>query len=192
MNIVEKYIELNNQLIIYISGMSGCGKTKIGHFISNDFKLKLIDQDDYYIKDHNEKTKIGDEMVINWYSDDAINWDKLNKDIDDVKTVGVVVIGTTLPDDKMNIKPNYHIQLTMSKQECVRRRLLFLENTEKDKINQDFEKLKINKLAYPYYLEILNRSKINKFINITEKTDENIYDEVFDSIIQFINQQLKQ
>lgn len=191
MNIVEKYIEINSSLILFISGMSGCGKTQIGKFISRDFKIKLIDQDDYYIKSHDVKTKLGDKEVINWYTDDAIDWDKFNKDIEKAKTSGVIVIGNTLPDDRMALKPDLHIQLSMSKQECVRRRLLFLEHDKQD-INEEFEKLKINKLAYPYYLETVNRSKINKFVNITEKSDDTIYDDIFDIVISFIKVKLKQ
>lgn len=194
MNIVEKYIDVNKQLILYISGMSGCGKTQIGKFMSRDFKIDLIDQDDYYKKSYEkngEKVKLGDNEIVNWYSDESIDWERFNADINDKKTKGVIVIGTALPDDKMTLKPDLHIQLSMSKQECVRRRLLFLE-AKNEKVDMDHEKLKINKLAYPYYLDVVNRSKINKFVNITEKSDNTIYDDVFDVIIDFIKVRLKQ
>ena len=39
MNIVEKYIEVNDGMFILISGLSGTGKTKLAKNIAKDFKL---------------------------------------------------------------------------------------------------------------------------------------------------------
>ena len=50
MNYIEAYIKFKGQLVVFISGLSGCGKTKISKKISNSFKIKLIDQNKYYKK----------------------------------------------------------------------------------------------------------------------------------------------
>ena len=64
-----------------------------------------------------------------------------------------------------------------------------MEYIEKHKdlgFDPETESLRINALTYPYYLESLKRMKMNKFIDITDMSDDVIYDIVFDEIIKFI------
>ncbi|AYV76915.1 MAG: uridine kinase [Barrevirus sp.] len=200
MNIVEAYIKFKGQLIIFISGLYACGKLKLAKKIQRDFGLTLLNQYDYYKKDYNEKIKIGDnqDTLINWYTDDAIDWLTLNNDIEKYKKDGVIVVGFSLPQSRINkdIHVDYHIHLNIKKQECMEKRKQFLEK-HKDKykeeygiINTPLEKLIMNKLIFPYYLESVKKSKINKFINVTGLSDDKIYDLAFDSIISFIESYL--
>ncbi|ARF09549.1 uridine kinase [Indivirus ILV1] len=193
MNIIEAYIKFKEQLIIFISGLPACGKLKLAKKIRRDFKLKLINEFDYYNKDYNVTTKLHDGTeLINWYTDDAINWDKLNADIDDSKKDGVIVVGFALPEDKIKVDVDYHLHVNIAKQLCMEKRKEFVEK-HKDKYKEEFsiigtqtEKLKMNQLIYPYYLESTKKSKINKFINITNMTDDEVYDKAFEYLIDFI------
>ena len=197
MNIVEAYIKFNGQLVVLISGLPGCGKTGLGKSIAREFKIKLIDQYNYYKKDYDNKTTLPDNTtIVNWYTDDAIDWDKFNEDINAEKKSGVVVIGVSLPEDKLSFHPDTHIHLKISKQQCLEKRKVYLENN-KDEYPEEYEllhtpaeKLKMNLLIFPYYLETIKKEKINKFININEIEDDKIYDEVFDYLINLIQNYL--
>ncbi len=92
MNIVEAYMLYNKQLIIFISGLSGCGKTKIAKKISDNFKIYFQEIINYTKKNYDDKITLPDGTeILNLYTDDAIDWDKLNKYIDKVKHNGVVI-----------------------------------------------------------------------------------------------------
>jgi len=197
MNIVQAYIKFKGQLVIYISGIMGCGKTTLAKHISDDFKIKMIDQIDYYKKDYNVKYKLPDGVdVINWYTDDAIDWDKLNDDINKMKVNGLIVVGMSFPKDIVG-EPDYHIHLNISKNECVTKRTEHIKSN-KDKYEEEYkligsvtEKLKMNQLIFPYYLESTKKAKVNKFININELEDNSVYDVAFDALIELIQSYLK-
>ncbi|QKF94229.1 putative uridine kinase [Fadolivirus algeromassiliense] len=199
MNIVEAYIKFNKQLLIFISGLPGCGKLKLAKNVSRDFKIKIIDQYDYYKKDYNVTANLPDgTKLINWYTNDAIDWDKFNEDIDKLKVNGLIVIGVSLIESHITSKPDYHFHLNISKQLCMDKRKDFLKE-HKDKyeeeykvVNTPIEKLKMNQLIFPYYLESIKKSKVNKFININEMTDDQVYDMAFDTLIEMIKKYLKQ
>jgi cytidylate kinase len=186
-NVVEKYIESNKQLIILISGLSGSGKSELGKNVSNDFKIKLLNMKTFYKPTFNETLKMPNEkIVVNYDTDDAIDWDKFNKEINEVKQKGVVVISPVFPTDKLNFNPNYHIHLKISKQELKKKRTEYIEKHKDKNFDLETELLRVNVATYPYYLNSLKRMKIDKFIDVTEMTDDEIYDIIFDSIIKFI------
>lgn len=199
MNIVEAYIKFKKQLLILISGLPGCGKLALAKNIASDFKLKLIDQIDYYKQDYDVKSTLPDgTTVINWYSDDAIDWDKFNDDINKFKKDGLIVTGISLPEDKIKSQVDFHIHLNISKQVCMEKRKEFLEkNKDNDKYQQEYkligtplEKTIMNQFIYQYYLDTTKKSKINKFVNITEMDNRQVYDIAFDIIIKFITEYL--
>ena len=200
MNIVEAYIKFKNQLIIFISGLPACGKLKLAKKVKRDFNLKLLNQFDYYRKDYNVKTTLQDgTILINWYTDLAIDWIKLNEDIDKYKKDGITVVGFSLPEDKFDKKDiDFHLHLNIPKQLCMEKRKDFVEkNKDKDKYKEEFsligtvtEKLRMNQLIFPYYLESMKKSKINKFINIATMSDDEVYDTAFKYLIDFIEDYL--
>ena len=189
MNVVEAYIKFNKQFIIFISGLSpGSGKTLVAKNIKKDFGIKMLNQINYYKKDYKNKIKLpNDKEIINWDSDDSIDWKNFNKDIKKNKSKGIIVCGFSFPKDKITEKANFHIHLSISKKNNLEKRKEMTENNDKYS-HLDFNTIKLvmNQLTYPYYLDTLNRSNINKFIN-TNKYDKNqIYDQVFDSLMEFI------
>lgn len=195
MNIVDAFIHFNKQLLILISGISGCGKLALGLSIAEDFKIKLIDQHNYYKKEYNVKYKLSNGVdVVNWYSDDAIDWELLNKDINKYKKTGLVVVGMSFPSDLIKSRPDYHIHLNISKQDCIDRRKKIIEK-KKENIDQQNDTiandpLLMNQLIYPYYLESSKKMTINKFIKTTSINDSDIYDVVFDTLIGYIKNNL--
>lgn len=193
MNIVEAYIKFNQQLLILISGLPECGKLSLGKKISRDFKIKLINQFQYYKKDYDKTIKLQDgTAIIDWYTDDSLDWNRFNEDINKYKKNGLVVVGFSMPDDKIKSQVDFHIHLTISKHACIEKRKLFLKENEEshkeefDLIGSQTEKLIMNQLIYPYYLESIKKSTINKFINLNNKDDEQAYDETFDYLINQI------
>lgn len=194
MNIVEAYIKFKGQFIILISGLPGCGKLNIAKSLSKDFKFKLLDQYNYYKKDYNEMSTLQDgTKVINWYNDNAIDWDKLKDDIEKDKKKGVIVVGISFPQDK--IRGDYHVHLTMSKQMCMDKRKEFLEkHKDENKYDQEYkilntptEKLIMNQLIFPYYLEARKNSKIDKWINMdTIESEDDVYDIVFNHMLDIV------
>ena len=50
------------------------------------------------------------------------------------------------------------------------------------------EVLRINALTYPYYLESLKKMKITEFIDVTDMTEQQIYDKIFDTIMELIKE----
>lgn len=63
--------------------------------------------------------------------------------------------------------------------------------------NEDFDEKYFDKYTYPYYLDLVKRMEINKFINgnnyiTNEDYDDKIYDEAFVYIIDYITKFLKQ
>jgi len=189
MNVVEAYIKFNKQFIIFISGLSpGSGKTLVAKNIKKDFGIKMLNQINYYKKDYKNKIKLpNDKEIINWDSDDSIDWKNFNKDIKKNKSKGIIVCGFSFPKDRITEKANFHIHLSISKKNNLEKRKEMTENNDKYS-HLDFNTIKLimNQLTYPYYLDTLNRSNINKFIN-TNKYDKNqIYDQVFDSLMEFI------
>lgn len=187
-NIVEAYKEFNGQLIILISGLSGSGKTALGENISRDFKLKLLDANKFYKPNFDEKVKLSNEkVVVNYDTDNATDWEKLNDEINSLKKDGVVVTGSAFPTDKINFKADYHIHLKISKQELKNNRMAHIEKHKDEGFDPETESLRINSLTYPYYLDVMKRMKFDKFIDVTDMEDDVVYDIVFDEVIKFIN-----
>lgn len=197
MNIVEAYIKFKPGLVIFVSGLSGCGKTTLAKKLSKKFGLPVVDQFNFYKKGWDEKYRLpNDEEVINWHSDDAIQWEEFNQKIAELKDKGVVVTGFSFPTDNMDVVPDYHIHLSMSKQKCMDKRRDFLEK-HKDKYPKEYEeletpteKLKMNRLIFPYYLESRKKMKIDKFLNVENLSSREIYHAVFDELMDFIEKYL--
>lgn len=186
-NIVEKYKEFNKQLIILISGLSGSGKTELGENMSRDFKIKLMQAKDYYKTDITDTIKLPNgKVVVNYDTDNAIDWDRLNEDINKYKLDGVIVVSHAFPTDKLNFKADYHVHLKISKQKLRDKRMEYIEKHKDKGFDSETELLRINAVTYPYYMDVLKRMKTDKFMDVTEMSDDIIYDKVFDAILDHI------
>lgn len=197
MNIVQAYKKFIGQLIIIISGMSESGRSELAKNISEDFEMKIIQQNDYYIKNYSKEIELPNGVkTINWFNDDAYDWVKLNEDVTKNKTHGIIIVGICFPNNKLKFEVDYHIQLSIKKSVLLDRMEKLLEKN-KDKYPEKYEemnsgklKLIFNQLSYPYFLNSAQVSTINKFINATEMSNEQIYDIIFDYLIQDIEKKV--
>ena len=204
MNIIEAYIKFKGHLVILISGISGSGKTKLAKNISEIFKIRHVDMNEYCKPDYSEKVKLLQDIeLINWDSDDVYDWNKFNGDMKELISSGVVVSGVAFPTDKIKFPVDFHIQVKLSKQNLYKKRQKYLDEHKKDcqeinrNIDKDIEYTVFNQLTYTYYLDVTNRSTINKFIYANdyvdmdnESYDIKVYDETFEYLISEIEKYL--
>lgn len=185
-NILDVYKEKHGQFIVLISGLALTGKKKLGHAIERDLHIKYIDLKEY-LKDEKETVQLPNgKTVVSIESDKAIDWDKLNQVVNDNKASGVVVVGTAFPTDKITFKSDYHVHLKMPKQVLKTKREEYIKKHPDKKYDLETEILRINIISYPYYVDVLNRMKIDKYINVAESKPEEIYNSVYDLIVKFI------
>jgi adenylate kinase family enzyme len=194
-NIIEAFIKYNKHLVIVISGLSGCGKSELSNRLARELNLTHLEQNNYLIKDYVNKVTLPNKIVINnKNTDDAINWDKLNRDIDKYATSGVLISGYALPQDKIKTKSkvDYYISLAIKKEDCMQQRIKYITK-HKDKYKQEYkyikdnaitEKLIVNLLIFPYFLSSNKRSKINKYINVTSKSQ--LYEDVYNDLMKHV------
>jgi hypothetical protein len=206
--VVDAYKRINKQLIIIISGLSCVKKSYIGKKIADAFKINFLNEHYYRAEEHREKAKLKNGVdIINYDTDEAIDWDKLNDDIEKKKSEGVVVSGFAFPLDKIDSKIDFHIHLGIKKQKCLEKRKEHLEkinsnDTDKEKtdnsddskkpevLSQENEQYKMNQYTYPYYLNIRERSKYDKQIDANIDDINEIYSNTFDEIIKLIEDKL--
>lgn len=187
MNILDVYKEFHHQFIVVFSCMSEIYRRDIGKYLSSELSLKLIDMSTCIISDYNEtKTLPNGKTVINYDSDSIIDWMKLNKLVNDEKHNGVVVVGQSFPDDKIDFKIDYHVHLQIKKKELTDKYLEYLK-TKKPDIDTETETLKVSVLTYPYYFDTLKKMKIDYFIKQSENDDiKKLNDDIFNKIIKHI------
>ena len=196
MNIIEKYIENKKSLIILISGFSGSGKTVIGKSLAKDLKLDFVNLNDYYLDDYSGSKMVGNLNIIDWDSPDAINWDKFNKYIDEIKNKGLVISGFAFPESKLKFHVDYHVHLKISKDDLIKNRQDFTSERVDSKLEEikdltpEIEKRILNAISFPIYLEMLKQSKFTKTINIEYGKLKDSYNNVFDYIIDSVKKLL--
>jgi len=185
-NIVEKYIQNNGKLIILISGFSGSGKTLLAKNIERDFKLNFLNLNDFYKKDYVNIVTLHDNVRVNdWDNPESIDWDSFNSKVNELKNV--VVSGFCFPNDLIKFKFDFHIYLRISKQKLIENRQKFKEENTDNPWNEisdpKTELLILNNLSYKHYINIKEKSTYTFNIDVTEKTPDTTYDEIFNNII---------
>jgi uridine kinase len=196
MNIIEKYIEDKKSLIILISGFSGSGKTVIGKSLAKDLKVTFINLNDYYKEDYSETKLVGNLKVIDWDSPEAIDWDKFNEKINEIKNSGVVISGFAFPEKKLKFHVDFHVHLKISKDDLIKNRNDFTSERDDSKLKDikdltpEIEKRILNAISFPIYLEMLKESKFSKTINIQYGELKKAYDELFDYIIASVKKNI--
>ena len=172
-----------------ISGFSGSGKTVIGKSLAKDLKLEFINLNDFYKDDYSGSKMVGNLNVIAWDSPDAINWDKFNKYIDEIKNKGLVISGFAFPESKLKFHVDFHVHLKISKDDLIKNRQDFTSERVDSKLEgikdltPEIEKRILNAISFPIYLELLKQSKFTKTINIEYGKLKDAYNDVFDYII---------
>ena len=208
MNIVEAYKSQHKQLVILLSGFSGSGKSLLGKSLIKDFNKNKGDKtndfvflnlNDFY-KDEEEYKKIievGELKVVDWDDPEAVDWEKFNKKINEIKSDGVVVSGFAFPKDKLNFTVDFHIHIKISKDDLIKNRHEFTQEKLDDKtsrvgeIGEEMEKRILNKVTFPHYLKSLENSVINKFFSVEYGGIKKVYDEMFSYLMEFIAKKLK-
>jgi adenylate kinase family enzyme len=197
--ILDVYLEKFKQLIIVISGMSGSNKSEISDEISKVLKCKHINQNNFINPDFEETIEINNKKINIWDSDDAIDWLSFNNKIKEMLNENKILIisGVSFNKGKIDFKIDYHIHLKLSKQVLLEKRHDFIERHSKEpqykdmiNIDEETEKLILNKYTYPYYLKTTENAIINKFLNINEIQLDEIVRESFNIIINFIENKI--
>ncbi len=201
MNIVQAFIKFNGKLIIIISGLSGSGKTSIAKFIERDFKLKLINIDNHIINDFDKIVTLPNDIkMTNWDDIDSYDWVKINDEVIANQTNGVVICGPYFPTEKLKFDADFHIQIKISKQTLIEKRIKYAEsNKEKFKdletnsdINLSVIPTIVNQITYPSFLKYSEESKIDKYVNSKDLTIDQIYDQIADYLFFKINENLQE
>lgn len=198
MNIVEVYNKYNKQLIILVSGLSGSGKTKLADNLKNLMHIKLVNAERYYKKENTNVVTLTNGMkVTDWDHIDTYDWKTINEEVNKMKSEGVILCGAYLPTNKLDFKPDFHLHIKISKQKLIEKRHEFMK-THPDKydgfdkiLDTPTEQLMINQITYPHYLDYLKESKIDKWLNANELSDDEIYDQAFNYLMYAINEYIK-
>jgi uridine kinase len=207
MNIIQEYLKRYKKCIIAISGLAGTGKSIVARLLNdalqkNNLSFKLINVDQYTVPDRKIETKITDDITINDSENvEMFDWKRINKDISDNSSSGVIIYGGMIPNEKMNKgnKIDVHIYIKIAKQNLINRRKKYLEK-KNVKYEEEKEKLIINKLIYPRYIKYTEKegANINKFVNANNFLSENdeldvekMTDELFTFLMDFINKKVQ-
>ena len=191
MNILEAYIKFNEQLIILISGFQGSGKGKLADQIKSLFKIDIINTNNYYIKNYNKTVKLHDGTeIVDWDNIDSIDWERLNRNINNKKKEGIIIVGFAFPTEKLDFSPDFHLHVKISKQNLIERRHEYIEQHPDTKLKElkdsHIDLMILNQITFPHYISYNEKSKINKFLNANENTSEQLFDISYDYMIEEI------
>jgi len=167
--------------IIFISGISGVGKTVLGKRLEETLENAiLIDQDMFFIKKKPIIRLSSGEPVINYDSIDSIDWEKLNYHIEiNLQEHNIILVGFALWKDKIKFTPDFHFLLVRDilvdgkhnietlKKFCYEDRQLSKRFRGKDN-----ELLMITELVIPFYFTTLSKLHPSIIINTYENNSE--------------------
>lgn len=189
-NILQAYIKKNKQFILLVLGMPCTSKSKVAKELVIDLGLPLVNINDYLIQDKYIDKEIDGVKFKLYEHPDNYDWEKLDQDVNKLKSNGVVLYGNYIDKEKISFEPDFILFFSMNINLCktilVSKKLL--------PYNLDDEKVKtyFTKVFNPVYDELKEKIKINKFYNIKEQTTfETLYDEVFDYLMSLISSKLK-
>ncbi len=190
MNILQSYIQKYGQFIVMILGMPCTNKSEIAKELVIDLKLPILNINDYLIHDKFIDKKVDGLKFKLYEHPDNYDWDKLNRDVNYVKSSGLILYGNYLDIDKINWKPDFNFFISMNTNIC-KLKLIQKNLLPNDK---DDEKVKIyfTKIFNPIYDELKEKIKFNKFFNVKETTTfDEIYNELFDLLMKLISDRIK-
>ena len=200
-NIIDAFLKYNKQMVIFVSGLSGTNKSKITQNLSKELNVKYLNTRDFINKDKFEEIDLPNGKKVKIWKE--YKWDEVKEAIDKDKSEGIIVSSEYFPKDKLgNLKIDLHLHIKLAKQNLINNRLKYIhsqdEESKKQFYDDDTETLIINQIIFPEYLEILQKSHINKFINANEyyeldqeQYNEKLTDRIFDEIVKHIIEFLK-
>jgi hypothetical protein len=154
--------------IIAISGFSGAGKSLLGKELAHQLKYNYIDLDEYFIPSKDKpKIKLSDgSITVNFDSLDALDIPRFKNDCKKLSRDGnLIITGFTLRKEVLPFKPDYHLHLLVDKKTAIERRWKAKPFLKKDPKKKQRDEMMINEVAYPFYLESLENSVIDKFFD---------------------------
>jgi len=181
MNIIEAYIKFKGRLIIIISGLDGSGKKKLATELSLLLNIPVLSQKSF-LKPLDEigKIKLDNYEIYNYYTDTAYDWTSLINAINKSKSTGVIVYGLSFPKQIIT-NYDFHVLIKITKQVCLQKRIEHFKkhsSIDPETIEKE-EKLKVQRLIYPYYLKSQSNSNVTKLISGKQSFDD-MYDELWD------------
>lgn len=187
MNILEKYLLDNKQLIIAIIGYQGSKKSEFAKKLSNDFKFKLININDYYKENSFIEENIKDATIKIYEHYDNYNWKELSTKVNKLKSKGVVLYGNIIDVDKTTFTIDYMFFITIKNTQFKE----FLIKNNKISLKENYLDLYITNYITPLYENLKKKIKVNKFYNIKDKNDiEKIYQDLFNYLIISIKKKI--
>lgn len=185
MSIVKEYLRRQSGLLICLSGLSGAGKTYHAKQLADRLNLVHIDQDSFF-KNYNELPQVtlgnGTKMP-NWDSQDAIDFDLMNKSINRNIKNGLILSGFACRNEWFECQIDCQIHLKIDKETCYERR------REQHKDPPHLAQRIIDEVVYPFYLETLESSHFDFIIDTNQKSNQTL-DLLADFIYQFLKEKL--
>lgn len=189
MNILEAYIKKYGQIIILIIGLPCSNKSEIAKEFNIDLKLQILNINDYLIKDKFKEIEY-DEIKFKIYEDsDNYDWEKLNNDVNNLKSSGVILYGNNINSKEINFQYDFAFFYSINNNLCKK---IMIENNSLKINNLENEKIYFEKIFFPMYDELKKNIKFDKFFNIKDNTTfEKSYDLIFDLLMKLIKKKLK-
>ncbi len=189
MNILEAYIKKNKQFIVLILGMPCTSKSKIAKELVVDLGLPLININDYLIEDKFIDKNIDGINFKLYEHPDNYDWEKLDKDVNKIKSKGLVLYGNYIDMEKINFNLDFVFFFNMNVNLC--KSMLVKKKLLPYKLDDEKVKKYFTDVFNPVYDDLKQKITINKFFNIKEQTVfDSLYDEVFDTLMELINKNL--
>jgi hypothetical protein len=189
MNILEAYIKKNKQFIVLILGMPCTSKSKIAKELVVDLGLPLININDYLIEDKFIDKNIDGINFKLYEHPDNYDWEKLDKDVNKIKSKGLVLYGNYIDMEKINFNLDFVFFFNMNVNLC--KSMLIKKKLLPYKLDDEKVKKYFTDVFNPVYDDLKQKITINKFFNIKEQTVfDSLYDEVFDTLMELINKNL--
>lgn len=189
MNILEAYIKKYGQIILLILGLPCTNKSEIAKELESDLNLQIINSNDYLIPDKYTENEIDGIKFKIYESSENYDWDKLNKKVNELKSNGVIIYGNYIDNTKIDWEFDfcffYSMNTTLCKKKLLDKKMIDFDESEEKSV------IYFEKIFNPFYNDLKNNTKINKFYNIKEDTSfDLIYDETFNNLMILIQKKL--
>ena len=187
--------------LIFISGVSGVGKSTLVSGLATKLQCSIIHQDSYFVA-HKPRVTLSDgTKVSDWDCLEAIDFETLVAVIRTSRGANklTIVEGFCLPNDlignsdlHLHLSPIYLSLEDKPSKRFEEQRSVIIDRIEKARLKtksgSEHERLKIEELVWPFYLETLERSTIDFFINVynddgTRRSESEIVSEVMTIIV---------
>ena len=207
-NYIDAYIKKNNSFIVLILGLPCSNKTELAKDLYEDLSnatknISLININDYFKNEYVEKEIDG--LKFNLYDQpENIDWESLNKVVNEKKEYGVILYGNYINPDHINFDIDFVYFIDLNNNLC--KELLLKNNLiktnfvdEKTEESSEEKEKRMNiyfdKVLLPSFDKlretIKEKMSVNKFFNIKEDSVfEDVYNKLFDILMNNIEKVL--